>query len=100
MTTADWLRCLSSNAYTVATQFWQKKNYAQSQIYGQRSCDLGLEAMTILHAERAKDKNVKDEYFAQLEEQLCRRYEMVGICHYKLGDSTVSLTGSGCCSMG
>lgn len=61
-----------------------------------QSCALGEKALVMYRAVRKADEDTDveddklDESWAQLEDQLHRRWEILGVCHSKTGDRKVS----------
>lgn len=91
---ANYLRCVSGAFHNIAGTLYQANHYAHAIRFLDQSCELGEKALRVY---RSADKIVpsegaddswkdKEEAWSQLEEQMYRRWEILGVCHSKIGD--------------
>ncbi|KAI0691256.1 peptidase family C50-domain-containing protein [Cerioporus squamosus] len=92
--TANYTRCVASTCHYIAGQLYQSGRYDHAVRFLEDSCRLGQQALELHQiAQRNADSmevdgetKGKEEAWAQLEEQLWRRWELLGVCHAKTGD--------------
>ena len=101
---ANYVRCVSGTLHNLAGALYQGGKYGAAIGFLVDGCKLGQKALSM---HRSVPQNVKnpssdddDEVTAtnqreadgwrQLEEQLYRRWELLGVCYAKIGDRKVS----------
>lgn len=88
---SNYLRCLSGAFHNIGGTLYQATQHAHAARFLKQSCIIGERA---LHGHRATlPTNLADadgpddkETWAQLEDQMYRRWEILGVCHSKTGD--------------
>ena len=98
---ANFLRCISGAYHNLGGTLYKANRYGGATRFLRQGCDVGSRALQ-LHAGRHDDKEASEEAHAreeesernkegwkQLEEQLFRRYELLGVCYSKIGDRKV-----------
>ena len=88
---------MASTYHYIAGQLYQSGRYDHAVRFIEESCRLGQQALELHQIakrnadsmEADEDAKGKDEAWAQLEEQLWRRWELLGVCHAKTGDRKV-----------
>ena len=83
---ANYMRCVSGAFYNLAGTLFQATRYGAAVPFLKESCALGGKALR-LPRPVSKSANVKE--WQQLEEQLFRRWELLGACYQKNGDRKV-----------
>lgn len=82
---ASYIRCVSGAFHNLAGTLYQAGKYAGAVRFLKEGCSLGREALVA----RGEDGE-RSEAWKQLWEQLYRRWELLGVCHSKMGDRRVS----------
>ncbi|KAJ7097786.1 cysteine peptidase C50 [Mycena belliarum] len=86
---ATYARCISGAFHNIAGTLYQAGKHAAAIRYLQDGCTLGRMALDI-HATIAtagkEDDSKMAEGWRQLEDQLWRRWELLGVCYSKIGD--------------
>lgn len=96
---ANYLRCISGAWYNLAGSLFQAGRYGATVPFLKESCEIGVMALEEREKQRTRastdaaevdsdDRNA--EAFKQLEESLYRRWELLAMCHSKVGDRKVS----------
>lgn len=92
LTHANLLRCISGAYHNIAATLCQASRYDFAIRFLDRSCALGAKALS-MYRENVKiidgPTGHSEEAWAQLEEQVYRRWEILGVCHSKLADRKV-----------
>ncbi|EGO04017.1 hypothetical protein SERLA73DRAFT_84238 [Serpula lacrymans var. lacrymans S7.3] len=97
---ANYTRCISGAFHNLAGTLYQDSKYAGAVRFLKQACALGGSALRMraqgLTKQRTpiEGKTIEDrpseekdqEAWKQLEEQLTRRWELLGICYTKIGD--------------
>ncbi|KAJ6502399.1 cysteine peptidase C50 [Mycena sanguinolenta] len=86
---ATYARCISGAFHNIAGTLYQASQYGAAIRYLQDGCMLGTLALDLHTAAGVsdKDKALKtEEAWRQLQEQLWRRRELLGVCYSKIGD--------------
>ncbi|KAJ7173997.1 cysteine peptidase C50 [Mycena crocata] len=85
---ATYARCISGAFHNLAGMLYQAGKHSAAIRYLQDGCTLGRTAL-VMHAavvtEDQEDPKLV-EGWKQLEEQLWRRWELLGVCYSKIGD--------------
>ena len=96
---ANYTRCAAGVNHHFASQLYQSGRYDHTIRFLEESCRLGQQALDLYHAAKTtgatdatEGENAdKEEVWKQLEEQLSRRWELLGVCQAKTGDRKVRL---------
>ncbi|EKM75331.1 hypothetical protein AGABI1DRAFT_80074 [Agaricus bisporus var. burnettii JB137-S8] len=85
---SNYLRCLSGAYYNFAGNLYQSGRHGPAVTFLKDACSIGGRALTRRPKEKVngEEKSRELEGWKQLEETLFRRWELLGICHIKLGD--------------
>ncbi|KAF8212071.1 peptidase family C50-domain-containing protein [Mycena galopus ATCC 62051] len=85
---ATYARCISGAFHNLAGTLYQATKYGAAIRYLQDGCMLGEIALDLYTAAaEGKEKEPKtEEAWKQLQEQLWRRKELLGVCYSKIGD--------------
>jgi separase len=87
---ANFLRCVSGAFHNLAGTLYQAGKHGAAIGFLQDACSLGMKALNMRQTTTANPINKKaDEGWTQLEEQLYRRWELLGVCYSKIGDRKV-----------
>ncbi|KAG6850976.1 hypothetical protein H0H93_005845 [Arthromyces matolae] len=89
----NYLRCISGAFYSLAGTLYQAQRFGSSVGFLKDACFLGAQALkTRRTADVAEDMQAKTaDGWRQLEEQLYRRWELLGVCYLKNGDRKQAL---------
>lgn len=96
---ANYLRCLSGAFHNMGGTLYQGTQYSHAVRFLEQSCSVGEKALQTYReaddssksdGEPSEDKD-KQEAWKQLEEQMYRRWEILGVCHSKTGDRKMAL---------
>ncbi|KAG6332445.1 hypothetical protein ID866_6643, partial [Astraeus odoratus] len=96
----NFLRCISGAFHNLGGTLYKANSYGCAINFLKRAGDVGLRALKlrvgedvdgvesghVAAQEARKDHEKNKEGWKQLEEQLFRRYELLGVCYLKLGD--------------
>ncbi|KAJ6597043.1 cysteine peptidase C50 [Mycena vulgaris] len=86
---ATYARCISGAFHNLAGTLYQAGKHGAAIRYLQDGCNLGMMALN-MHTDRViagkEDEPKMAEGWRQLEEQLWRRWELLGVCYSKIGD--------------
>ncbi|KAH7929994.1 hypothetical protein BV22DRAFT_1001613 [Leucogyrophana mollusca] len=89
---ANYLRCISGAHHNLAGGLYHAGRYGAAVPFARAGCVLGGWAAAVRagEGEREEGKGPEDERekegWRQLEEQLYRRWELLGVCYAKIGD--------------
>ncbi|KAK7020489.1 cysteine peptidase C50 [Favolaschia claudopus] len=86
---ATYARCISGAFHNLAGTLYQAGRYGAAIRYLQEGCSLGQIALDLHVAVTVADENPaskSEEPWRQLQEQLWRRRELLGVCYSKIGD--------------
>ncbi|KAJ7741576.1 cysteine peptidase C50 [Mycena maculata] len=83
---ATYARCISGAFHNLAGTLYQAGKYGAAIRYLQDGCTLGRTALDIHSTVPFKDDPKMVEGWRQLEEQLWKRWELLGVCYSKIGD--------------
>ena len=83
---ANYMRCVSGAFYNLAGTLFQATRYGAAVPFLKESCALGGKALRL---PRPVSKSANEKEWQQLEEQLFRRWELLGACYSKNGDRKV-----------
>jgi separase len=90
---ANFLRCISGAFHNLGATIYQAGHYAHAIRFFEKSCPVGEEALKVRlmgHKAPAADAaSEREEQWTSLEDQLCRRWEILGVCYSKIGDRKV-----------
>ncbi|KAF9233396.1 peptidase family C50-domain-containing protein [Melanogaster broomeanus] len=87
---ANLLRCISGALHNLGGTLYAAARLGGAVRFLKEGCAVGSRAL-VLHAttlmeERHPERDREMDGWKQLEEQLFRRFELLGICHSKIGD--------------
>ncbi len=90
----EYVRVLSGAFYSLSAVLCQAQRYAHATRFLERACTLGAESLAGypgLRKDKGKEQErVKNEInWGSLEEQLYKRWEILGVCHLRGGDRKV-----------
>ncbi|KAJ8693527.1 separin protein [Pleurotus ostreatus] len=82
------LRCISGAFHNLAGTLYNAERYGAAIRFLTRACELGTRALAWRREQvpQSGEKKEVDQSWRQLEEQLYRRWELLGVCHCKIGD--------------
>ncbi|KAH9848957.1 peptidase family C50-domain-containing protein [Lenzites betulinus] len=87
---ANYTRCIAGAYYNCALQLHQSGRLAHAVPFLEEACARADAAVREYRSAGAlgdsEDGAAKREVWKQLEEQLCRRWELLAVCHAKTGD--------------
>jgi separase len=93
----NYLRCISGAYHNLAGALYQAERHGAAIGFMKDACSLGARALE--ERRRAGDEQSKpgdaekpsrtEEGWKQLQEQLYRRWELLGVCHSKIGERKV-----------
>ena len=86
---ANYTRCVSGAFYNLAGSLYQATRYGNAVPFLVESCSYGEEALRIPIPQSSTPSVSRDNEWAQLREQLFRRWELLGVCYSKNGDRKV-----------
>ncbi|KZT24871.1 hypothetical protein NEOLEDRAFT_1134566 [Neolentinus lepideus HHB14362 ss-1] len=86
-THANYVRCVSGAFYNTAATLYQANRHASAIRFLQPGCELGEKALHLRWKGNGEDAEQKqEESWRQLEEQMYRRWELLGVCYSKIGE--------------
>lgn len=97
LTLANYVRCLSGAFYNISGTLYQADRISHAIRFLNEGCELSRRALCMRRMcsdpnkpprEGIKDRD--EEGWVQLEEQIWRRWEILGACLVKIGDRRVS----------
>ncbi|KAI0324727.1 hypothetical protein GY45DRAFT_1357090 [Cubamyces sp. BRFM 1775] len=87
---ANYTRCIAGVYYNFAVQLHQSTRLAHAVPFLEAACEHAERALTkykeAVRAGEPAEGDGKKDVWQQLEEQLYRRWELLGVCHAKTGD--------------
>ena len=86
---ANYTRCVSGAFYNLAGSLYQATRYGNAVPFLVESCSYGEKALRIPIPQSSTPNASRDNEWAQLKEQLFRRWELLGVCYSKNGDKKV-----------
>ena len=105
--TANYVRCVSGTFHNLAGTLYQAGRHGAAIGFLVNGCKLGQEALSlrVVGLHKDSDSNGSGESTAadqretdgwkQVEEQLYRRWELLGVCYVKIGDRKVRMSVKG-----
>ncbi len=91
---ANYTRCVSGAFYNIAGTLYQATRCGNAVPFLVESCTLGEKALGLRGSTRQVregETESRDREWKQLEEQLYRRWELLGVCYSKNGDKRVCI---------
>ncbi|KAL0960162.1 hypothetical protein HGRIS_011797 [Hohenbuehelia grisea] len=93
----NYLRCVSGAFHNLGGTLYQSERYGTAVRFLKEACSVGVRALAGRHSdvalsqsgkgkERAVEVEKNDDVWKQLEDQLFRRCELLGVCYSKMGD--------------
>ena len=89
---ANYTRCVSGAFYNIAGTLYQATRYGNAVPFLVESCTLGEKALGLrgpTRPVREGETESRETEWKQLEDQLYRRWELLGVCYSKNGDRKV-----------
>lgn len=86
---ANFTRCISGAFYNIAGALYQATRYGNAVPFLIESCSLGQKALRIPCPQPPVANESREKEWAQLREQLYRRWELLAACYSKNGDRKV-----------
>ncbi|KAJ7273284.1 cysteine peptidase C50 [Mycena rebaudengoi] len=83
---ATYARCISGAFHNIAGTLYQAAKHGAAIRYLQDGCAVGTRALEMHSTCKGEDDPKMAEGWKQLEEQLWRRWELLGVCYSKIGD--------------
>ncbi|KAG6920238.1 hypothetical protein DXG01_005007 [Tephrocybe rancida] len=87
----NYLRCISGAFHNVAGIVYQAGRYGSAVGFLKDACSLGVHALETRRNITASIGGKAEEGWKQLDEQLYRRWELLGVCYQKNGDRKQAL---------
>lgn len=88
---ANYTRCISGAFYNIAGSLYQANRYGNAVPFLVESCELGAKALRLPRPASETPNESREKEWQLLEEQLFRRWEILGVCYSKNGDRKVLL---------
>ena len=85
----NYVRCISGAFYNLAGILYQGTRYGNAVPFLLESCTLGEKALSLPRPPLESKAEGRRKEWQQLEEQLFRRWELLGVCYSKNGDRRV-----------
>ncbi|KAG6876419.1 hypothetical protein C0992_013023 [Termitomyces sp. T32_za158] len=82
----NYLRCISNAFHNLAGTLYQAGRYGSAVSFLKEACLLGIRALETRRKSALSDNGRAVEGWKQLEEQLYRRWDLLGVCYLKNGD--------------
>lgn len=89
---ANYARCISGAFYNLASVLYQGTRYGNAVPFLVESCTLGGRALSLPRSAPESMTETRHKEWTQLEEQLYRRWELLGVCYSKNSDRRVRLS--------
>lgn len=86
---ANYMRCISGAFYNIAGSLYQANRYGNAVPFFVESCELGAKALRLPRPVQDPPNETREKEWLLLEEQLFRRWEILGVCYSKNGDRKV-----------
>jgi separase len=86
----NYARCVSGAFHNLAGTLYQGGKYGSAVRFLREACTLGVKALNMRRVDRVGGEGKVEEGWRQLEDQLYRRWELLGVCYSKIGDRKVS----------
>ena len=86
---ANYARCISGAFYNLASILYQGMRYGNAVPFLLESCTLGSKALSLPRSVSESTTETRRKEWVQLEEQLYRRWELLGVCYSKNNDRRV-----------
>lgn len=89
---ANYLRCISGAFYNIAGSLYQAGRYGNAVPFLLESCTLGVKALGLPRTpptNSSSSSEAREKEWVQLEGQIYRRWELLGVCYSKNGDRKV-----------
>ncbi|KAL6306065.1 peptidase family C50-domain-containing protein [Sparassis latifolia] len=85
---ANYVRCVSGAFHHLAGVLYQASRYSHTVRFLNEGCVLGSRALEMYREARrgGSDARKQEDAWTQLEDQLYRRWELLGVCQAKTGD--------------
>lgn len=95
---ANYLRCVSGAFYNIAGSLYQATRYGNAVPFLVESCTLGVKALGMPKPPPSASSSgeAREKEWTQLEEQIGRRWELLGVCYSKNGDRKVGILSYFC----
>lgn len=88
---ANYVRCLAGAFHNIAGSLYQAGRYGSAISFLKDGCQLGSVAVKMHRAaDSSSDSDSKVDAWKQLDEQLYRRWQLLGACYTKIGDRQVA----------
>ena len=92
--TPNYVRCISGAFHNLAGTMYQAGRHGTAIGLLKEACGLGVKALEMRRArngglEGVKERSKTEEGWKQLEEQVYRRWELLGVCYSKIGERKV-----------
>jgi separase len=85
---ANFVRCVSGAFHNLAALLYQEERYGPAVRFLKEGCGLGERALR-MHGGGLGRAVEREEVWVALEQQLYRRWELLGVCYIKMGDRKV-----------
>jgi separase len=85
---ANLFRCVAGAFHNIAGLLYQEERYASAVRFLKEGCGLGDRALSMSDGGREG----RDEAWVVLEQQMYRRWELLGVCYSRIGDRKVGYT--------
>ncbi|EKM60615.1 uncharacterized protein PHACADRAFT_203784 [Phanerochaete carnosa HHB-10118-sp] len=82
---ANYLRCLSGAFHNLGGTLYQATQHSHAARFLEQSCSVGERALK-MYRTTGRVEVEKQETWTQLEDQMYRRWEILGVCHSKTED--------------
>ncbi|CAA7261156.1 unnamed protein product [Cyclocybe aegerita] len=83
---ANYYRCVSGAFYNLAGSLYQATRYGNAVPFLVETCRLGEKALCLPRPQPEVPNEAREKEWKQLEEQLFRRWELLGVCYSKNGN--------------
>ncbi|KAI6127502.1 peptidase family C50-domain-containing protein [Pisolithus croceorrhizus] len=94
---ANFFRCISGAFHNLGGTLYKADKHGGAIRFLKQGCIVGMRALNFVRwtsdevDAQEKENERNKEGWRQLEEQLFRRYELLGVCYLKIGDRKLSL---------
>ncbi|CCM06462.1 uncharacterized protein FIBRA_08727 [Fibroporia radiculosa] len=93
---ANLLRCISGAFHNSAGTLYQADRISHAVRFLTEGCELGAQVWKMYQSSLSRELSPKDRYtdgWKQLQEQFWRRWEILAVCHAKLGNRRLAYDG-------